>query len=265
MDQNLEKKVSVIVTTRNNEKTIEECLKSVTHQTYKNIELIVVDNNSSDKTQKISFGYTDNVFNIGPERSAQRNFGAKMSKGDFLLFIDSDMILSPQVIEESCDKFVVNPSISVLFIPEETRAEGFWGKCKKFERDFYLDGDLSVEAVRFFRRNEFIDLGGFDVNQTGTEDWDLSDRALASYEHSRIRSRIIHNEGYIDLWEQVRKKRYYSKKGVAKYLMTAPSYRKTFYPLKHSVIKQSYRFIKNPLLGFGSILLKMFEFISMLT
>ena len=77
--------VSVIITTKNSSRTLETCLKSIKDQTYKNIELIVIDNNSIDNTKEIAKKYTNKVFNYGPERSAQRNFGAKQAKGEYLL------------------------------------------------------------------------------------------------------------------------------------------------------------------------------------
>ena len=68
--------VSVIVTTKNEEKNIENCLRSIKAQTYpqEKIEIIVVDNNSTDKTKEIGKRYTERVYNFGPERSAQRKF-----------------------------------------------------------------------------------------------------------------------------------------------------------------------------------------------
>lgn len=255
--------VSIIVTTKNNEATIDACLKSIAEQTYQSREIIVVDNNSRDRTVDISAKYTSQIFNIGPERSAQRNHGAKISKGDYLLFIDSDMELQSKLIQESVDIFESDSNVASLFIPEETMAEGFWGRCKKFERDFYLVGEPSVEAVRFFRRSVFFALGGYDEEQTGTEDWDLSDRTIAKYTVARTQARIVHNEGFVDLGEQVKKKRYYSRQGVTRYMKTAPKYRRSVYPFKPSVFKQWRLFLTNPIYGFGSILLKAGELISM--
>lgn len=64
-------KVSVILTTKNEEKHIGNCLKSVKKQAYPRdeIEIIVVDNNSTDKTKEIAKRYTDKVYNFCPERS----------------------------------------------------------------------------------------------------------------------------------------------------------------------------------------------------
>ena len=59
--------VSVIVPTKNSSKTLEACLRSIKEQSYKNIEIIVVDNNSIDDTKESAKKYTDKVFNFGPE------------------------------------------------------------------------------------------------------------------------------------------------------------------------------------------------------
>ena len=73
--------VSIIIPTLNEEASLEICLKSIKKQTYKNLETIVVDNFSKDRTPEIAKKYTKLVFKKGNERSAQRNFGAKKAKG----------------------------------------------------------------------------------------------------------------------------------------------------------------------------------------
>ena len=87
--------VSVIVTTKNEEKNVEECLRSVKNQTFREIELILVDNYSRDRTIEIAKKYADKVYLRGPERSSQRNLGAEISEGKYLLFLDSHVIPSP--------------------------------------------------------------------------------------------------------------------------------------------------------------------------
>ena len=76
---NKKPKVSIIIPTKNSSKTLEYTLKSVISQSYKNIEIIVVDNNSSDNTKQIAKAYNARVYNFGPECSAQMNFGVKKS------------------------------------------------------------------------------------------------------------------------------------------------------------------------------------------
>ena len=92
--------ISVIVPTYNSAIFLDRCLESIMNQTYKNIELIVVDNNSTDNTKAIAKKYTSLVFNQGPERSAQVNYGVLQSKGSFIYKIDSDFVLDPLVIEQ---------------------------------------------------------------------------------------------------------------------------------------------------------------------
>ena len=69
-------KVSVIVTTKNSAPYLNNCLQSIKSQTYKKIEIIVVDNFSRDETKLIAEEYTNKVFLKSTERSVQRNFGA---------------------------------------------------------------------------------------------------------------------------------------------------------------------------------------------
>ena len=90
--------VSVVVPTRNSARTIEACLRSILDQRYARIELVVVDNDSTDGTWDIAQGLADAAIRGGPERSAQRNAGVARSGGEFVLWIDSDMILAPEVV-----------------------------------------------------------------------------------------------------------------------------------------------------------------------
>ena len=204
------KLVSVIVTTKNNTATLDECLASITKQEYKPTELIVVDNFSTDDTQDIAKKYTDNVFAKGPERSTQRNFGAKKAKGEYVMIIDSDMVLSPKVISQ-CVKEMNQPGVTGVVVPEESFGEGFWAHCKKLERSFYV-GVPYMEAARFFDKKIFEKVGGFDTDITGPEDWDLSQKVEKEGKLSRTKALIFHNEGRISLKRTIQKKYYYANK-----------------------------------------------------
>jgi len=108
--------ISIIIPTKNSQTTLKKCLESVMRQTYKNIEIVVVDNYSKDKTKEIALQYTRLFFQKGKERSAQRNYGIQKSKGNYLLFLDSDMILSQTVIEEGIKKLTINKSSAFIFL-----------------------------------------------------------------------------------------------------------------------------------------------------
>jgi len=226
--------VSVVITTKNEEKNIENCIKSIIAQTYKNIEIIVVDNNSSDRTKEIALKYTNNVFDMGPERSAQRNYGIiDKSNGEYAMFVDADMILSPIIVEKCVNS--MDNNIDALWIKEIVLGNKFFSKCRRFEREFY-DGTI-IDGARFFRRSKFIEIGGFDLEMSGPEDWDIDkkigrdriklvdsssnmdlknwifysfikERGVDANEYGCV---IYHNESEFDLKKYLSKKEYYAK------------------------------------------------------
>jgi len=201
--------VSVIVPTKNSESTISKCLRSIREQTYPNIEIIVVDNYSSDRTREIA-QKSGKVLLKGPERSSQRNFGAQAAVGDYLFFIDSDMELMPTVVE-NCVKTTVYGHANAVVVPEISIGNGFWSKCKALERSCYV-GDDTIEAARFFCKDVFFGVGCFDEEITGQEDWDLHVRiSKAGYKIGRITSFIQHDEGRLSLRKTMIKKRNYGK------------------------------------------------------
>jgi glycosyltransferase involved in cell wall biosynthesis len=203
--------VSVIVTTRNEEFNIANCLKSVFEQSYRkeNIEVVVVDNASTDKTKEIAQKYTNKVFNKGPERSAQRNYGAEKSSGKYIMYLDADMTLSPGVIAECVDELEKNKEMVALYVPEIIMGKNFWNKIRRFERSFY-DGTV-IDAVRFIRRDVFLKIGGFDETLTGPEDWDFDKKIRKSGRTDLIKSPLYHNEGGFDFLKYIQKKTYYAR------------------------------------------------------
>jgi len=164
--------VSIVITTRNEEKNIENCLVSIREQTYDPIEIIVVDNFSSDRTKEIALRYTPSVYDRGPERSAQRNFGMiEKARGRYVMYVDADMLLSPSLIEGCVATLKQNPDGVALHIPEIILGSSFWSQVRRFERGFY-NGTV-IDGARFFVRETFIEVGGFDPHLSGPEDWDL--------------------------------------------------------------------------------------------
>ncbi len=200
--------ISVIITTRNSRNHITNCLRSLKKQSYKNIEIIVVDNNSSDGSKKCAGKYTKLVFNKGPERSAQKNFGVKKSHGEYLFFLDADMSLSQKLIE-NCVKILKNKKIVALYIPEIIVGNGFWPKVRNFERSFY--NSTVIDSVRFIKKNIFEAVGGFDEKLWGGEDWDLDKRLKTKGKFSISPSPLYHNEKNFSLNKYLKKKKYYAK------------------------------------------------------
>jgi len=199
----------VVVPTRNNSRTIEACLRSLRAQDHP-CRIVVVDNHSSDDTVAIAGSLADAVVTAGPERSAQRNLGARLEPlGDVVGFVDSDMRCSPGVVGEAVA--AIDAGAVAVIVPERTIGEGYWARVRAFERSFYVGSD-SVEAARFYRRDCFEAIGGFDETlDPGPEDWDLSLRARHLGPLARIDALIDHDEGRVRYLDACRKKARYAE------------------------------------------------------
>jgi glycosyltransferase involved in cell wall biosynthesis len=201
--------VTVVVPTKNTERTLARCLESIKAQAYPEVELVVVDNSSTDATQAIAKEYADQVVTFGPERSAQRNHGWRIGSGEYLIFIDADMVLNSAIVGEAVEAFQQDEKLGALVIPELAFGEGFLARCRELEKQLYL-GDSRVEAARAFPRRVLDEVGGYDEEITGFEDWELPDRIRAAgYQVGRVTSLIMHDEGRISLRKAFSKKRYY--------------------------------------------------------
>ncbi|MBU1327488.1 glycosyltransferase [Patescibacteria group bacterium] len=265
--------VSIIITTKNEAAHIVSCLKSIRNQTCSDSETIVVDNQSKDSTKTIAKTFDAHVFNAGPERSAQRNYGAKKAKGEYLLFIDADMILTPKVVEECVSKIrelrTANRELRALVIPEKSIGIGFWAQCKAMERSFY-EGVAWMEAARFYRKDIFMKIGTYDVHLTGPEDFELPQRVKAMYGNSavgRITSYIVHDEGRISLPKLLQKKYYYGRKMRRYQLVTTSKkyFRKQANPLVRYALffRKPTRLLKDPIHALGMFIMKTLEILAL--
>lgn len=251
--------VSIVVTTKNEQRHIENCLLSIALQSYPAIEIIVVDNASDDATPAIARRFTPLVFNKGPERSAQRNYGMiEKATGAFVMYIDADMILSPDLVRACVERMARDDAVA-LHVPEQVLGTSFWGRVRNFERSFY-DG-TAIDGARFFRRSAFVKVGGFDealFRKGSGEDWDI-DKLVKTIGRIALLSRrctpsgqpwpmaelvaslgirhqleycgIYHNEAAFSIGPYLKKKLYYSQGFdgyIAKWGKDDPDIRKQF-------------------------------------
>lgn len=208
--------VSIIIATKNEEKNIENCIKSIREQTYKNIEIIVVDNNSSDKTKEIAGKLVDKIYDISKEvnlskiknfRGAQVNFGVSKCKGEIIFFPDADMTFSNDLCENAVSLLF---EYDALFIPEHICGNGYFGKIRRFEREFY--NTTVIDGIRFVKKSIFNKIGGFDVYNIvfGPDDWDITKslkRINAKF--AITTSMLFHHEEWLTLKKYVEKKQKY--------------------------------------------------------
>lgn len=255
--------ITVTIATYDSGRTIKKCLQSIKAQSYPNIDIVVVDSKFYDKKRQLAckkiISHYARYFLDGPERSIQRNRGIKEAKGEYILIIDQDMYLSPNVVEE-CYQTMQQGDYVALLIPEISIGEGFWTKCVALERyvSTYLE-DGKNECCRFFRKKDALLIGGYDPFIVGVEDSDFHYRIEKLGSMAKIKSAIHHDEGRTKFMQRVKKKYYYSK-AFREYVKRYPDIATTqFFPIKVAYFKHWQLFAKDPITTLGIIALRSAE------
>lgn len=254
--------ISVIITTKNEEKNIERLLKSIERQLYKEIEIILVDHpDTLDNTNKIAKKYNCRILTRGPERSAQRNFGVRIAKGEYVFILDADMELTKGVVT-SCVEIIQNSQYKALIVPEKTVGKSFMAKIRRFEREMYM-GDPTIEVARFFEKKVFDEFEGYDINLTGTEDYDLPKRISKKYSIGWSKDYILHHEDQLTLKKQLQKKFYYANKS-ASYVRKHPDLVKIQGTIlfRKAYLRHWKKFVRNPILGLSFLFVRVLETVS---
>lgn len=173
-------KVSVIMPCYNDGKYIGEAISSVWAQTYKNIELIIIDDGSDDEDTKrllcsisqdkrVSVLYAEHA---GP--ASARNFGIENATGTFILPLDSDDIIEPTYIEKAVDIIQKDKAVGAVYCQAYLFGEkrGRWELPDFSLRDMLIDNIVFVTAL--FRKTDWERVGGFDISMDeGMEDYDF--------------------------------------------------------------------------------------------
>src|SRR3972149_11646887 len=174
--------VSVVSPACNEEKVIENCLKSLLNQNYKLIEIILIDDGSSDKTLKIAKKYKIKTLkqnHKGP--GPARNLGASYAKGETLVFADSDMTFEKNFIGDLVKPISQRKTIGTFSKNEmNANASNRWSVCWQInhgwpiERLVPQDYPDQAPVFRAILKREFDKVGGFDASGEYTDDWSLS-------------------------------------------------------------------------------------------
>src|SRR3990170_565885 len=206
--------VSVIIPVFNEEKTISECIKSLRNQSYKQMEIIVVDDDSSDSTRNIIKGFPDiKLLTQGHKGPGQaRNLGAAKAKGEILVFVDADMTFDKNFITDLVKPIIEGKSIGTFSKNEMVKnKDNIWSNCwnidKNLPKDRMIPKDYSNTApvFRAILKKEFERVDGFETNGQYTDDWSLSQKlgkkstaaSGAIYYHSNP-------DSVIEVWKQAR-------------------------------------------------------------
>ena len=179
-------KVSVIIPCFNEQDTITDCLQSLGQQSLRPLEIIVIDDGSTDQTvRKVNRFISNKTIklyqqsHLGP--GAARNLGASKSRGDILVFVDADMTFDHHFIAKLIAP--INPSIIGTFTKAElvSNSANPWAaswsllrgfKSGRMHPDNYPDHQPVFRAIT---KAAFQKAGGFTTNQGYDDDWSLSE------------------------------------------------------------------------------------------
>jgi glycosyltransferase involved in cell wall biosynthesis len=174
-------KVSVIIPVYNSEKTLSLCLESFIIQTYKNYELIVIDNNSTDRSKEIIKRYKNvkYVFEKKQGRSTARNRGIIEAKGEIIAMTDSDCIVPEDWVEKITEP-IRQGGESAVVGGEAPAFNNFWAKNtqqansdfvkKRMEKDGHIN---HIDTKNFAINSEIIKKNLFNVSLMAIEDYEL--------------------------------------------------------------------------------------------
>jgi glycosyltransferase involved in cell wall biosynthesis len=176
--------ISIVIPTYNNEKYLPEAIESSLEQSYKNIEIIVVDDGSTDNTRELVKQYGSKVRYIYQENqgvSGARNTGIKNAAGNYLQFLDADDIILTRKLEIQVDFLENNPDYMVVY--SDVRYFYGFDRTKLTQKDFkfysgnifkeLLQGNFIVVHASLVRKSCIDNMTLFQSKFDPYEDWDF--------------------------------------------------------------------------------------------
>lgn len=202
--------ISLIIPTKNEQANIGRCLASIDNNGYPEYEIIVVDQQSSDRTVSIAREHQAKVVRVPSTSkytppSASRNIGFKHSRGQIIYHLDADMELEPGLLSEIAQT-LSDSAVSAVVVPETDVPANFWARGKALERSFYENSVM--EAARATTRKVFA-ATMYHPRVTSGEDWFIHDQYLALGRIGRTSRSVLHHTGIISLSREFKKKLQY--------------------------------------------------------
>ncbi|MFH2145374.1 MAG: glycosyltransferase [Candidatus Omnitrophota bacterium] len=197
---------SVIIPTYNRANFLAKALSSVLEQDFRDFEVIVVDDGSTDTTKDYINTITDNrlIYIYQPHQgvSFARNAGLAKARGKFICFLDSDDWFKKEKLRITCDYIKKYPDIKIFHTEEIWYRNGSRFNPKLYHKK--PDGDVFTNAVRLcsisistaaIKKELFETIGRFDESLPACEDYDFWLRATAKYPVKLIPKYLTLKEG----------------------------------------------------------------------
>ena len=181
---------SVIMPTYNRAYCITNAIESLLNQTYNKFELIIIDDGSTDGTEKLIKKQYKREINIGIIKyfklnkvgvSAARNKGLKESKNEWIAYLDSDNYLCPDFLEAFSNEIMLHPERNAF----NAKLIRVMDRCvvgDQYDKETVIEKNTVDIGCYINRRIVFEELGGFDEEMSRFVDWDLIVRYSKNYE-----------------------------------------------------------------------------------
>lgn len=196
--------VSVIIPTYNRAKLVSQAIDSALNQTYKNMEIIVIDDGSADNTKEAVSRYQSKIRYIYKENggaSSARNLGIKEAKGSYIAFLDSDDLWLPGKVEKQMNQLRLNKGYSfaisdIEFIDDDNKHLAFSNLRKTITKDGFIFADaLKIPTITssymLIDREVFGNVGLFDETINTAEDIDMMLRICNRYKTILIEEPLV--------------------------------------------------------------------------
>ena len=177
--------VSVIIPVYNGDRYIVQAVESALRQTFTNLEIIVVDDGSTDRTQQVLQPYFDRIRYIYQENqgvAAARNIACQLAQGEFLAFLDADDYFLPSKLEKQLACFDHDPALDMVqtgwLMVDETGKDISemkpWQQAPKLDLESFIIFKCVRPSAMMLRRKWWEKLGGFNDNFPLAEDLDFA-------------------------------------------------------------------------------------------
>ena len=189
--------VSCIIPVWNGEKYLEEAIQSVLDQTYPELEIVVVDDGSTDGTANIISSFEGRLISIHQEQAgpaAARNSGIEASQGEFVAFLDADDIWEPTKTELQVERLLSREERSICLC----KVKNFWSpEIARTNRQFPMEESEPISGwfaqSMMVRSHAFDSIGLFDISLRHREAMEWLRRATDSGDRKSTRLNSSHS------------------------------------------------------------------------
>jgi len=189
--------ISVIIPCYNHARYLGEAIQSARAQTYRDVEIIVVDDGSTDDTAQVAAAFSASVryiFQTNAGLSAARNTGIRASAGEYIALLDADDLWRPEFLETLAAILDRDPSLGAVYSGSQfinVRGEVLPQVITRTVpanalRDALTDGEFFPPCAVLTRKNVFQRVGLFDETLSASEDWDMWLRVAAQFPFAGI-------------------------------------------------------------------------------